>query len=34
LEEQGPYFAIAAILEGEIEQIIERCNALISVQIG
>src|SRR5680860_411718 len=33
LEEQGPYLAIAAILEGEIEQVVEQCNPLVSVQI-
>jgi hypothetical protein len=34
LEEQGPYRAIAAILKGEIEQVIEWRNAFVSVQIG
>jgi hypothetical protein len=34
LEEQGPYLAIAAILEGKIEQVIERCDPLVPVQIG
>jgi hypothetical protein len=33
-EEQGSYLAIAAILEGKIEQVIERCDPLVPVQIG
>jgi hypothetical protein len=34
LEEQGPYLAIATILEGKIEQVIERCDPFVSLQIG
>jgi len=29
LKEQGPYLAIAAVLEGKIEQVIERCDPLV-----